>query len=327
MPELEEIELRLHRRVCRIIAEDGLPGLFSPIKRRFMERFGLAALAARKAEERSSSVRATYLQNREVFLREAQARGLGDLSQYYWYHTIDLGGGLVTPGDYDYRSVISQFGFPSDMSKMKVLDVGSATGYFAFEFEKRGAEVVSVELPSIADWDMPRGEERAAVLKDLMEYHRVSTIEDLQHFHLDAPFELCRKQLGSKVTRVHSTVYQLNDGRFGPQEFDMVFCGDILCHTFSPFKALVELAPLCKSLVVSQALPTVVRDSPVMHYCGGDKPMDDCRSWFAPNRRCMEHMLKRLGFRRVEEMGSHTGYIHREGATYPRRFVLKGSCN
>jgi hypothetical protein len=77
-----------------------------------------------------------------------------------WYHTIDLGNGLVTPGTYDNRKDLPRFQFPEDMSGMTVLDIGSATGYFAFEFERRGANIISVELPSIADWDMLLGEEK-----------------------------------------------------------------------------------------------------------------------------------------------------------------------
>ena len=45
------------------------------------------------------------------------------------------------------------FEFPDDMSGMDVLDIGSATGFFAFAFEKRGARVTSVELPSLSALD------------------------------------------------------------------------------------------------------------------------------------------------------------------------------
>src|SRR5436853_3739246 len=35
------------------------------------------------------------------FREEVRRRGLGDADKFYWYHTVDLGGGLLTPGDYD----------------------------------------------------------------------------------------------------------------------------------------------------------------------------------------------------------------------------------
>ena len=39
------------------------------------------------------------------------------------------------------------------MTGMRVLDVGYGNGFFAFEFEIRGAEVTSVDLPSMAILD------------------------------------------------------------------------------------------------------------------------------------------------------------------------------
>lgn len=61
------------------------------------------------------------------FNRRAEERGLGDLRRFYWYHTVDLGGGLLTPGTLDYRASLGDFHFPGDMERMTVLDVGSGT--------------------------------------------------------------------------------------------------------------------------------------------------------------------------------------------------------
>lgn len=58
-----------------------------------------------------------------------------------WYHKIDLGDGIVTPGrDYEKmwdstRSVIDRI----DYAGKRVLDIGSWDGYWAFEAERRGA--------------------------------------------------------------------------------------------------------------------------------------------------------------------------------------------
>ena len=89
-----------------------------------------------------------FLERVDAFNRGASKLGVSDIENYYWYHTVELPGGLVTPGLYDYRETLSQFPFPQDMRGMRVLDVGSASGYFAFEFARRGATVVSVDLPS-----------------------------------------------------------------------------------------------------------------------------------------------------------------------------------
>jgi len=50
---------------------------------------------------------------------------------------------------------------------MTVLDVGSATGFFAFEFERRGARVISVELPSLRDLDRFPGQDVDSSLRKI----------------------------------------------------------------------------------------------------------------------------------------------------------------
>ncbi len=61
----------------------------------------------------------------------------------YWYHKIDLG---ETPGVYRMSDYLDKYHLPKDMTSMKVLDLASAEGYFSFEMEKRGANVIAVEL-------------------------------------------------------------------------------------------------------------------------------------------------------------------------------------
>src|SRR5258708_4233384 len=106
----------------------------------------------------SPALRREQVRRSRAFHEAALRRGYRDFEDLYWYHTVDLGDGLVTPGSYDYRDALPRFGFPEDMRGMSVLDVGSATGFFAFEFERRGADVTSVELPSLAHWDRFPGE-------------------------------------------------------------------------------------------------------------------------------------------------------------------------
>ena len=76
------------------------------------------------------------------------------MAAYQWYHTLELGGGVVTPGQYDHRTVLSHYGLPARVDGKTVIDVGPAQGFFAFEFEKRGAaRVVTVELPAWSSHD------------------------------------------------------------------------------------------------------------------------------------------------------------------------------
>jgi hypothetical protein len=52
-----------------------------------------------------------FLRATEDFNRQALALGLGDVSKYFWYHTVELPQGLVTPGQYDFRTSLPCFQF------------------------------------------------------------------------------------------------------------------------------------------------------------------------------------------------------------------------
>ena len=311
--------MRFYQRAGLILGYEGIRGLCRHIMPRlFARKLPPASLNPQE--------RLDYERLVKDFNEKAVKLGYEDPTNYYWYHTIDLGNGLVTPGEYDYRSKIAQFKFPADMKGMNVLDIGSATGFFAFEFEKRGANVVSVELPSVADWDMPTGETRDTTLKALMDHFRVSSIEALTHRELHGPFEFCRKALNSNVKRCYSTIYDLTQEKLGVDGFDLVFIGDVLIHIFSPLKALATVAPLCRgTLILAQDIANVYEDRvPVMQlYMGGDDlhGRGSVRSWWTPNKLCVDQMLKRVGFKTVSVAGHHTGTARSEGFSWSRTVI------
>jgi SAM-dependent methyltransferase len=275
-----------------------------------------------------------FVEEMQSFSERARELGLPDTSRYYWYHTIDLGDGLVTPGMYDYRQTISAFPFPDDMRGLSVLDVGSATGFFAFEFERRGARVVSAELPSLIDLDRFPGQSVESSLskiermifpgKELSSMRRGDAERELYRCLLEGPFEFCRSRLGSRVERSYSTIYDLTAEKAGvPEGFDMVFVGDVLLHTLYPLKALASLAGLCRgTLILAQVLPEGPQDPPAMVYTGGSDPEVDEVSWWLPNRSCLMQMLSKLGFAHVEQTGVHRGFV--QPGNYPfERAILR----
>jgi 2-polyprenyl-3-methyl-5-hydroxy-6-metoxy-1,4-benzoquinol methylase len=287
------------------------------------------------------------------FQKRARSRGLDEVTTYYWYHTIDLGHGLVTPGDYDFRPALPEFHIPADLTGKKVLDVGAGTGFFTFEFEKRGASVTAVDLPSLADWDMcaadktqtldeirqwcqktkadaaasyggqPVGGFSRRLARRLMDwFDRRVTQAEADKIMLHGGFEFCRQQLNSKVQRCLSPVYDLSRAKLGAADFDLVFAGDMLVHTMAPLKALNVLASLCRgTLIISQDLPDIAGDQPVMQYFGGTQRGGDNRSWWHPNLACWKHMLQRLGFADVQVVGRHQGTVRRQWIRYDRMVI------
>lgn len=265
----------------------------------------------------------SFQDEQQRFHEAARAGGLADVDRYQWYHTVDLGNGLVTPGVYDYRETMSAFGFPDDMSGMTVLDVGSATGFFAFEFERRGARVVSMELPSLRDLDRFPGQSVESSLRkieNMMHKSEPYTERDLYWYLLEGPFRYCREKLGSRVERCYSTVYDITLERTGVREgFDLVFIGDVLIHTLYPLKALAALAPLCRGqLVLAGVLPEGPQEPPAMVYIGGADAENDEVAWWHPNLSCLMQMLQKLGFAEVDQVGFHKGALRPSGYEFER---------
>ena len=65
-----------------------------------------------------------------------------------WYHVIDLGHGLRTPGAFEMGQYWDKYPWPDSFAGLRILDVGASNGFFSIEFAKRGAkEVIALDLP------------------------------------------------------------------------------------------------------------------------------------------------------------------------------------
>jgi SAM-dependent methyltransferase len=279
-------------------------------------------------------VAAEFLRASEEFNQRALRLGLGDLRKYFWYHTVELPFGLLTPGLYDYRTALPCFAFPENMQGMTVLEIGAATGFFTFEFEKRGARVISLEIPSLAALDRFPGQTPTQTLEKIQDMlapdplgHlraevRKYSADELYFYLLEGPFTFCHRLLNSRVERRSGTVYELSEKTLGVAAFDLVFLGDILLHTLHPLQALAAVAPLCGgTLVLSQAIPEAPEGQAAMLYVGGEDPAVDFISWWLPNKLCLVQLLKKLGFRNVIEVGQFSGVQRSDGSAYNRTIL------
>ena len=142
-----------------------------------------------------------------------------------WYHTIELPGGIVTPGEYDHRPVVSKVPLPERLDGLRCLDVGTHDGFWAFEMERRGAaEVVAIDVEQAdeIDWPEPRPQINDELRSAVAQRKRA--------------FEVARDALGSKVDRRYVSVYELDEAKEG--RFDVAFLGTLLHHLRDPIGAL-----------------------------------------------------------------------------------------
>ena len=205
-----------------------------------------------------------------------------------WYHTLELAPGEVTEGFFDLRPYVPRYGLPDRMDGMRALDVGTWDGFWAFEMERRGAEVVGIDLDDERDLDWPPRRRPASFSEG----------------RRGDGFRLARELLGSKAERVELSVY-----RAGPEElgtFDLVLCGSVLIHLRDQMLALERLASVCRGrLVLAEAYDrlTGLLPFPVARF-RPDREADVV--FWEPSARTWRRMLWTAGFEDVREHGRFT---------------------
>src|SRR5512145_1659634 len=65
-----------------------------------------------------------------------------EVEKIKWWHPIDLGRGVVTPGIDVTPARLAEIRMPDDLTGRTVLDIGAWDGFFSFEAERRGASRV-----------------------------------------------------------------------------------------------------------------------------------------------------------------------------------------
>src|SRR4051794_32418863 len=83
----------------------------------------------------------------QLYTSETQKQ-IGELNRLGWYHSLELPDGQVIEGLQtieQLRKRIAQFPIPQDLRGKRVLDIGAWDGWFSFEMERRGAQVMAID--------------------------------------------------------------------------------------------------------------------------------------------------------------------------------------
>lgn len=204
------------------------------------------------------------------------------IKEISWYHTLDFGPGLRTSGVFDHSAILRDYPMPARLDGLRVLDVATFDGYWAFEMERRGAaEVVALDISCARELDLPRS--RRLGMSDA---------------ELDAPFGagffLAHEVYGSKVRRVEMSVYDLSVKALG--KFDFVNTGSLLLHLKNPVKALENIRDVSGRQAVFSDCYNRKLPFNAMRYLGGK---DNC-AWWGMSLACLTQMIQDVGYSRVE---------------------------
>jgi tRNA (mo5U34)-methyltransferase len=204
------------------------------------------------------------------------------VERYPWYHTIDLGDGVVSSGMFDHRPVLDRYPIPADLSGKRCLDVATMDGFWAFEMERRGAaSVTAIDIDSPDDLDWP-----ASLRAD----------HDRQMDETKAErFALAKEALGSNVERVILSAYDLSP-ELGT--FDFVFCGDLLLHLKDPITPVENMRSVCtgSAVIVNVIKRFRFRERQPM----ADLDGIDTFTWWTTNLTGLVRIVRAAGFARVE---------------------------
>jgi tRNA (mo5U34)-methyltransferase len=225
-----------------------------------------------------------------------------------WYHTLELPG-YTTPGIFDLRPVVGEYGLPDDLRGKRALEIGTWDGFWAFELERRGASVVALDLDDERDLDFPPR-------------RRPAEFPDVKR---GAGFGLARELLQSSVERVNLSVYDATPEKLGGQ-FDLVFCGSVLIHLRDQLLALERIAGLVKpgGVFVSAEEYDRAMDLLPIPAARFRADRDQAVVFWLPSRRAWKRMLWSAGFDEVSEHGRFTmqstqGYGVRHVVHHARR--------
>jgi tRNA (mo5U34)-methyltransferase len=195
-----------------------------------------------------------------------------------WWHSFELPGGSLIQGVSELASQkmrIAQFPIPQDLTGKRVLDVGAWDGWFSFEMERRGAEVLAIDR-----FENPR-------------FHEISSM------------------LGSRVEYRLLDVYDVSPRTVG--YFDIVLFMGVLYHLRHPLLGLERICSVAREMAAVESfvlteqhgLAAAQESVNLMQFFEDDDFGGQVDNWFAPTATCMQALCRSAGFARAELSNRH----------------------
>ncbi len=188
-----------------------------------------------------------------------------------WFHRIDLGNGIVTPGVDDSPAKLSHIHMPDNLSGETVIDIGAYDGFFSFGAERRGA--IRVLATDHYCWT-------------------ASGMGDGQGFRI------AHQALHSQVEARLIPVEELSPATVGV--FDLVLFLGVLYHAQDPLRYLRIARSVCKEMMIVEThMDALDYSRPAMVFYPGNILNNDPSNFWGPNLKCIEAMLREVGFKKL----------------------------
>lgn len=172
--------------------------------------------------------------------------------------------------------------------------MGTFDGFWAFEMERRGAEVVAIDLGAIDRAEWPPAN-RARLEERVREWDVV----------LGRGFEIAARALDSGVRRVTCDVYDLTPKAIGGP-VDFAFCGAVLVHLRDPVGALERLASVLAPAGELRLLEPVAMAETLLHPrrpVARFEPQVTDFNWWRPNAAALQAWVEAAGLAEPRRLG------------------------
>lgn len=177
----------------------------------------------------------------------AEPRNITNISDCYFYHTMDIPNHGTVHGEWDLRGREAFYLGNISFQGKRVLEVGTASGHLCFTMERMGAEVVAYDLSDEQEWDI--------VPYDGYDYGQQISLRKEHMRRINNGFWFAHRAYNSHAKMTYETVYEMPDD-IG--QFDICIFGSILLHLRDPFLAFQRaLAHVKETAVVTDMAPSL----------------------------------------------------------------------
>ena len=226
----------------------------------------------------------------------------------FWFHSIDLGMGVITPGvklPEQHKRELASLRLPNLKGKT-VLDIGAWDGFYSFAAERMGAaRVVALDHHV---WCLDRHAKNKykaeCKAKGIVQQHPRDIPELWQVDELPGKrgFDLAHAVLQSKVEAVVCDLMEVDVDLIG--QFDVVLYLGVLYHVENPVGSLRKVRELTKEVAIIETEAVAIGGHEPRPLCEFFPPnaklMDDPTNFWAPNASALIGLCEAAGFRRVE---------------------------
>ncbi len=221
---------------------------WSRLKSRFLKQRSNATAGVRESNRHTDSIRALLPQ------------------LPHWHHRYEILPGVVTPGSYDPGFMWKLLALPTDLTGMRVLDLGSSDGYFIKKLIEAGADVLAVDI-------IHKSRSGLGILE---------------------------RAIGREIPFLEASIYDLPQRDLG--KFDIVLFLGLIYHLPDMCRGLDIVRELCSGTAhIESHVDTVNSTLSVAAYHRDKSLNNDYTNFWSPTVPCLRDMLTDAGFQVIAE--------------------------